>query len=132
MDADNNGSYKRWSNCEWWEEGYERLWTDDPPSGSNSEAAEAEPESQEAVKRSRSEKDAVIYLTADADDELEELREGETYILGGIVDHNRYKVRIDILISNKPTHHFLLVLMPKESSCFGRPYCPSSHREIPR
>ena len=38
-------------------------------------------------------KDTIIYLTADSQDELTELKEGETYIIGGIVDHNRYKVR---------------------------------------
>lgn len=33
-----------------------------------------------------------IYLSADADHELETLKENETYIIGGIVDRNRYKV----------------------------------------
>lgn len=33
-----------------------------------------------------------IYLSADADYELETLKENETYIIGGIVDRNRYKV----------------------------------------
>ncbi|KAF8607675.1 hypothetical protein BDV93DRAFT_603464 [Ceratobasidium sp. AG-I] len=35
--------------------------------------------------------ESVVYLTADAEDELLELKEGETYIIGGIVDRNRYK-----------------------------------------
>lgn len=47
-------------------------------------------------------KDSVIYLTADSQDELTELKEGETYIIGGIVDHNRYKVR-----PMSPLHNWL-------------------------
>lgn len=38
-----------------------------------------------------------IYLSADADYELETLKENETYIIGGIVDRNRYKVSLKIL-----------------------------------
>jgi hypothetical protein len=38
-------------------------------------------------------RDRVVYLTADSSEVLEELKEGETYIIGGICDHNRYKVR---------------------------------------
>ncbi|QRV87570.1 tRNA (guanine-N(1))-methyltransferase [Ceratobasidium sp. AG-Ba] len=36
-------------------------------------------------------RESIVYLTADAEDELLELQEGETYIIGGIVDRNRYK-----------------------------------------
>ncbi|KAF7352372.1 SAM-dependent MTase TRM10-type domain-containing protein [Mycena venus] len=61
-------SYKRWTNTEWWLEGYERLWEEDP-----------------AVKQS------VVYLTADSDEELTELKPDETYVIGGICDHNRLK-----------------------------------------
>lgn len=41
---------------------------------------------------SRSPRDSVIYLTADSPNEITELEEGMTYVIGGIVDHNRYKV----------------------------------------
>ncbi|KAG9128191.1 tRNA (guanine(9)-N(1))-methyltransferase [Ceratobasidium sp. 392] len=37
-------------------------------------------------------RESVVYLTADAEDELLELQEGETYVIGGIVDRNRYKL----------------------------------------
>lgn len=40
-----------------------------------------------------------IYLSADADYELETLKENETYIIGGIVDRNRYKVSLNIICS---------------------------------
>ncbi|KAJ7355463.1 guanine-1-methyltransferase-domain-containing protein [Mycena albidolilacea] len=63
-----DASYKRWTNTEWWEEGYERLWEADP-----------------SVKQS------LVYLTADSDEELTELRPDETYVIGGICDHNRLK-----------------------------------------
>ena len=65
--------YKRWTGVEWWTGSYEKLW---------------EPLDGHVV----ADRGTVVYLTADSDVELTELREGETYIIGGIVDHNRYKV----------------------------------------
>jgi Trm5-related predicted tRNA methylase len=50
---------------------------------------DSSPEKLLATPASR---DCVIYLTADSTEVLEELKEGETYIIGGICDHNRYKV----------------------------------------
>lgn len=38
-------------------------------------------------------RDRVVYLTADSPNVLESLTEHDTYVLGGIVDKNRYKVR---------------------------------------
>ena len=72
LEAMNEAGYKRWSNTEWWQEGYEKLWADSA-------------EQQQT-------KDTVVYLTADSEHELTELTEHETYIIGGLCDHNRYKV----------------------------------------
>lgn len=41
---------------------------------------------------SRSAQENVVYLTADSPYEIDALEEGMTYVIGGIVDHNRYKV----------------------------------------
>lgn len=70
--------YKRWQHVEFWDEAYDRLWN------------------RESARTNRAQtctQDSVIYLTGDADDELGELKEGETYVIGGICDHNRYKAR---------------------------------------
>lgn len=77
LQSQSNAAYQRWDGTEWWEGGYESLWDE--------ATSAAGPSTQ------KSEKENVIYLTADADDELAELKEEETYIVGGIVDRNRYK-----------------------------------------
>ena len=105
MDGMNNSAYKRWVGAEWWEEGYKRLWEGKLHlEEGTTEAKERSEESVEAegIERemkppkqrqpSKAEKKTVVYLTADSEEELTELKEGETYIIGGIVDHNRYKV----------------------------------------
>lgn len=79
LDGFSDAAHTRWKGTEWWEEGYERLW-----------ANTTDVEEIKAIKRQ------VVYLTADTDADLLELRPDETYIIGGIVDHNRYKVHFTL------------------------------------
>jgi len=109
-------TYQQWKNVEWWDQGYERLWRSedaseptDPltPSGKGqtessnastltSEISSCRPNEatifRSETQRSQAPKSSVVYLTADSSDELLELKEEETYIIGGICDKNRYKV----------------------------------------
>lgn len=67
--------HERWNRVEFLESGYETLWsTNDSP--------------EQLVTMP---KETVLYLTGDSNEELLELKEGETYVIGGICDHNRYK-----------------------------------------
>ncbi|KAG8984052.1 tRNA (guanine(9)-N(1))-methyltransferase [Tulasnella sp. 427] len=86
-------SYLRWRNVDWWEEGYEFLWEEERVAAPGSEPAIFLERSnlRPWVKEHKAEKGSVVYLTADSENELAELKEGETYIIGGIVDRNRYK-----------------------------------------
>lgn len=79
LDAINDAGYKRWTNTKWWEEGYDRIWTSKSDSCGGDEDVDAH-------------RASVVYLTADSEEELIELKEGEIYVIGGICDHNRYKV----------------------------------------
>jgi tRNA (guanine9-N1)-methyltransferase len=108
-----DASYKRWSNTKWTGETYESLWkskessklalTDDGSTGlsglglelRNTDLVQAleEVNPDHVGQSSLIAQNSVVYLTADTEDELTELKPGETYIIGGICDHNRYKVR---------------------------------------
>ncbi|KAI5893630.1 uncharacterized protein SCHCODRAFT_02622319 [Schizophyllum commune H4-8] len=49
------------------------------------------PRAPASQPRASAPQSSVVYLTADSEVELNELKEDETYIIGGICDHNRYK-----------------------------------------
>ncbi|KAB5595542.1 hypothetical protein CTheo_1003 [Ceratobasidium theobromae] len=65
-----------------------------PPTASSSTSSRPRPRNRQtrgAQTRSSCSQESVVYLTADAQDELLELKQGETYIIGGLVDRNRHK-----------------------------------------
>ncbi|KAF9478402.1 hypothetical protein BDN70DRAFT_880005 [Pholiota conissans] len=112
-----DASYKRWANTTWMSESYENLWKEhppfptpgteglatNPPGATSADTGAVEgidsapaPVMVEEVPASfssspRISQNTIVYLTADTEDELTELRPDETYIIGGICDHNRYK-----------------------------------------
>ncbi|KAI0004974.1 guanine-1-methyltransferase-domain-containing protein [Russula compacta] len=103
LEKQNDAGYKRWAGTEWWNESYDRLWvrnSGDPAAGDGESSRDASSEENRSDKDVRNpekllatpvSRDRVVYLTADSYEVLEELKEGETYIIGGICDHNRYK-----------------------------------------
>lgn len=100
LESLNDAGYRRWAGTEWWSESYERLWQESKDTapeaatgaGEGSGSADGADAKEEALgARAVAPQQSVVYLTADSPEELEELKEGETYIIGGICDHNRYK-----------------------------------------
>ena len=93
----NDAGYKRWAGTEWWSESYDKLWTRDQTVAVSKDGEEVERGDSRSGEKPEElpipvSRDRVVYLTADSSEVLEELKEGETYIIGGICDHNRYKV----------------------------------------
>jgi len=136
-----DAGYKRWANTEWWQEGYERLWLgqrgvtqDDRETGESKNQQESgnvdeskredEPKESQGMEiesgAGETENDIqknVVYLTADSEEELTELKEDEIYIIGGICDHNRYKVSALLqTVSSRPSPR----LMFMQSLCLNK------------
>jgi tRNA (guanine9-N1)-methyltransferase len=83
-----------WNRCYWTEAGIDRLAEKFGESSTSGSTAPAGPGSQLELPETISpETHSLVYLSADAEEELETLAENEIYIIGGIVDKNRYKVR---------------------------------------
>lgn len=113
-------------------ESYEHLWRDQAPSPTSGEVPAINPTSDASPSAGaveggdttpapvvnaeipapsntspRISQNTIVYLTADTEDELTELRPDETYIIGGICDHNRYKVRVDSISFSRPHPHLI-------------------------
>lgn len=84
--------HDKWSRCYWHEQGIEDLAR---KFGESSTATEKEVDGGIELPNGISPSThQLIYLSADSDNELETLSENEIYIIGGIVDRNRYKVSL--------------------------------------
>ncbi|KAF8076710.1 guanine-N(1)--methyltransferase [Lyophyllum atratum] len=70
LEGMNDAGYKRWVNTEWWPEGTFRRFQSCLPTG-------------EGVSSLKDVQQSVVYLTADSEEELAELKPEETYIIGG-------------------------------------------------
>ena len=115
-ELDNIGTtHESWTGIEWWEESYEELWSDVPAAVAveqTEDEKEAGKEGEEVAgptaltttdvplvaignlkgrPRSRVPKSSIIYLSGDSPNILSSIDPTKTYIIGGIVDKNRYK-----------------------------------------
>ena len=88
-----DASYKRWSNTHWYTDSYEGLWLCDPDTAESSGGVDSNQSDNPTSTAGAPEfpKSSFVYLTADTEDELQEIKTDEIYIIGGICDHNRYK-----------------------------------------
>ncbi|KAG1833563.1 hypothetical protein EV424DRAFT_1533037 [Suillus variegatus] len=119
LDAINDAGYKRWTNTKWWEEGYDRIWTSKSDSCGGDEDVDAH-------------RASVVYLTADSEEELIELKEGEIYVIGGICDHNRYKKMEPVLFFSDPMFAFPDLLPRSPNLCLDKAKTASiRHARLP-
>ena len=130
MDGENEAVYRRWANCDWWEDDFDMLWSGSElvPKRQKSDETDVEEGGKGGVrvlgdimgKREKCRREEVVYLTADSEEEILELKEGETYVIGGIVDRNRYKV--GLVLQSDPTRQKLTFK--------GRIYAPIRPRTL--
>lgn len=104
LEALGDASYKRWTSANWYSAGFEKF-IEYLPSHVDAKIFESSndadhcdhsnnvgvPLGEDDIRGRRLPKSSLVYLTADTGDELTEIKPDETYIIGGICDHNRYK-----------------------------------------
>jgi hypothetical protein len=74
----------------------------------------------------------LVYLSADAEEELETLKEDEVYIIGGIVDHNRYKVSLALCPTVPRDQADAVESVSDQSRETGDPHGPAADRRVYR
>lgn len=103
-------NWDKWTRSYWWEQGLGELSSAltsasedhrpkielDPTRGENNNAEPhlSGPNLPSTLRPGQK----LVYLSADSEDELTTLSEDEIYIIGGIVDRNRHKVRSSSLL----------------------------------
>lgn len=97
-------NHENWKGVEWWENGYEGLYealSAGAMEGVEGEGADGNAQAssskialghRKGEPRSTAAQSDIIYLTGDSPNILHTIDKGKTYVLGGIVDHNRYKL----------------------------------------
>lgn len=145
-----NFNWHKWSRCHWWEQGLETLKSQLDPSNSISRVQpvvsdKAQDKTGVDTKCLLSRltgpqvpvdlqagKHKLVYLSADAEDELLSLSEDEIYIIGGIVDRNRHKA--GLIVAFLSWTHLIIAIefMSGESRTTRYSYGQAAHRHLPR
>jgi tRNA (guanine9-N1)-methyltransferase len=81
-----------WGRCHWTGAGIDRLAQKFGESSTSQTPVEGD--ELELPETISAETHSLVYLSADAEEELDTLKENEIYIIGGIVDKNRHKVSV--------------------------------------
>lgn len=89
--------YDKWTRCFWYGQGIEdlsRRFGESSTAATTTAGRGGESEEMDLPSGISPKSHQLIYLSADSDNELETLSENDIYIIGGIVDRNRYKVSL--------------------------------------